>query len=395
MEVLAKAAAGLWSPGSASASAARRSRRGSCPSWRTSADRGGLPAHRRPRVGPPRRGRGAEPVPRRVGARPGRLLRQAHSVGLGHELELLALRRAAEAPREVTGYVAMNVSPATLLLPETQRLRPLPLDRVLLELSEHDRVEDYTRSRSVLEPLRRRGMRLAIDDVGAGFSSLRHIVLTTLMSSSSTGRSSTVSPPTPCLTTLVRSLVVFAHGARRPRRGRGHRDRRGRRGLGTSTWTTARAGTSVARVARRTSRPTSRRWARRPCRRQHLRSVLWSAPEHSSAALLTEPQARVRTSDGAITMTGSAGSSHRITRSRSALLTDTQPAVAPGPFTCRKMPPPLLVSGWVLVGAAGCSRSRSRARTACRTTRGARPTTSGHRRGRAPANGCTSRAIGS
>ena len=35
-----------------------------------------------------------------------------------------------------------------------------------------------TRSRTALEPLRAKGMRLAIDDVGAGFSSLRHIVLT-------------------------------------------------------------------------------------------------------------------------------------------------------------------------------------------------------------------------
>jgi EAL domain-containing protein (putative c-di-GMP-specific phosphodiesterase class I) len=54
----------------------------------------------------------------------------------------------------------------------------LPLDRVLLELSEQDRVEDYDGLMAVLTPLRRRDMRLAIDDVGAGFSWLRHIVLT-------------------------------------------------------------------------------------------------------------------------------------------------------------------------------------------------------------------------
>ena len=48
----------------------------------------------------------------------------------------------------------------------------------MLELSEHDQVEDYEELRAVLAPLRAAGMRLAIDDVGAGFSSLRHIVVT-------------------------------------------------------------------------------------------------------------------------------------------------------------------------------------------------------------------------
>ena len=52
------------------------------------------------------------------------------------------------------------------------------MSRIVLELSEHDAVEDYAELVTVLKPLRAKGMRLAIDDVGAGFSSLRHIVLT-------------------------------------------------------------------------------------------------------------------------------------------------------------------------------------------------------------------------
>jgi EAL domain-containing protein (putative c-di-GMP-specific phosphodiesterase class I) len=60
--------------------------------------------------------------------------------------------------------------------------------------------------------LRAAGMRLAIDDVGAGFSSLRHIILTTpdvikLDRSIIDGVSND-----PVLTTLVRSLVDFARG---------------------------------------------------------------------------------------------------------------------------------------------------------------------------------------
>jgi EAL domain-containing protein (putative c-di-GMP-specific phosphodiesterase class I) len=137
---------------------------------------------------------------------------EAHSVELGDELELQALASAAEHLDVVPGYIAMNISPATLLTPQAAELFDrLPLDRVLLELSEHDQVEDYDALMAVLTPLRARGMRLAIDDVGAGFSSLRHIVLTApdvikLDRSMIDGVSTD-----PVLTTLVRSLVSFGH----------------------------------------------------------------------------------------------------------------------------------------------------------------------------------------
>lgn len=104
---------------------------------------------------------------------------EAHEIGVGDRLEVLALRRAAEHLERVGGYIAMNISPATLLTGEClDLLGRLPLDRVVLELSEHQRVEDYDELKAALAPLRGGGMRLAVDDVGAGFSSLRHIVLT-------------------------------------------------------------------------------------------------------------------------------------------------------------------------------------------------------------------------
>ncbi|MCW2576709.1 MAG: hypothetical protein JWR66_2739 [Modestobacter sp.] len=140
---------------------------------------------------------------------------QAHSIGLGHRLELLALERAAEHLDHVGGYVAMNVSPATLLTAECgDLLSRLPLHRVLLELSEHDQVEDYGALNAALRPFRAEGMRLAIDDVGAGFSSLRHIVVTSpdvikIDRSIVTGLNSD-----PVLTKLVQSLVEFGHGCR-------------------------------------------------------------------------------------------------------------------------------------------------------------------------------------
>jgi EAL domain-containing protein (putative c-di-GMP-specific phosphodiesterase class I) len=129
-----------------------------------------------------RRRTGAEALsrfPREWNRTPDVCFAEAHRVGEGHRLEIQALRQAADHLPDVTGYVSMNVSPATLLTPECARfLDRLPLHRVVLELSEHEPVEDYDALKAGLAPLRARGMRLAVDDVGSGFSSLRHIVIT-------------------------------------------------------------------------------------------------------------------------------------------------------------------------------------------------------------------------
>ncbi|MCW2684343.1 MAG: putative Diguanylate cyclase/phosphodiesterase with sensor, partial [Blastococcus sp.] len=148
--------------------------------------------------------------PAEWGMAPDVVFAEAHSVGSGHLLELLALERAAEHLHRVDGYIAMNVSPATLLTPECgDLLGRLPLPRVLLELSEHDQVEDYAALNAALAPFRADGMRLAIDDVGAGFSSLRHIVVTA-PDVIKIDRSIVAGLDTdPVLETLVRSLMEF------------------------------------------------------------------------------------------------------------------------------------------------------------------------------------------
>jgi EAL domain-containing protein (putative c-di-GMP-specific phosphodiesterase class I) len=48
--------------------------------------------------------------------------------------------------------------------------------RVVLEVTEHAPVSDYGRLNGSLGALRARGVRLAIDDAGSGFSSLQHIL---------------------------------------------------------------------------------------------------------------------------------------------------------------------------------------------------------------------------
>ena len=137
---------------------------------------------------------------------------EAHRIGQGHCLELLALARGAQQLDRVDGYVSLNVSPQTLLTPACgELLVTLPLERIVLELSEHDQVHDYPGLEAALSPLRRRGMRLAIDDVGAGFSSLRHIVMACPDVIKMDRSIVSGVDHDPMLARLAQSLVEFAH----------------------------------------------------------------------------------------------------------------------------------------------------------------------------------------
>lgn len=104
---------------------------------------------------------------------------EAFEVGRGTELELAAVRSALahldQAP--VSAFLAVNVSAATASAPElADLLATVPLDRIALELTEHAPIDDHGPLLSALEPLRARGLRIAVDDAGTGYSSLRHIL---------------------------------------------------------------------------------------------------------------------------------------------------------------------------------------------------------------------------
>jgi len=103
---------------------------------------------------------------------------EATEVGLGAELELAAIRAALQRLDEFPSDVALaiNVSPTTALDPRFCELLLDVADRLVIEITEHAQVDDYDALRSALAPLRERGAQLAIDDVGAGFSNLRHIL---------------------------------------------------------------------------------------------------------------------------------------------------------------------------------------------------------------------------
>jgi EAL domain-containing protein (putative c-di-GMP-specific phosphodiesterase class I) len=105
---------------------------------------------------------------------------EAGRVGLQPALEteaaITALAEFQSLPADA--YLSLNVSPATLLSGEMLRaLRTRPLQRLMLELTEHQVIDNYSELSGVLSPLRQRGLRLAVDDAGAGFASFRHILM--------------------------------------------------------------------------------------------------------------------------------------------------------------------------------------------------------------------------
>jgi len=113
------------------------------------------------------------------GVVPSEWFARAARVGLGEELELAAVRSALVAIEALTPdvYLSINVSPQTLCSPRLlQELHASSPRRIVLELTEHSAVEDYCEYRAAIARLRREGVRLAVDDAGAGYASFRHIV---------------------------------------------------------------------------------------------------------------------------------------------------------------------------------------------------------------------------
>jgi EAL domain-containing protein (putative c-di-GMP-specific phosphodiesterase class I)/DNA-binding NarL/FixJ family response regulator len=74
-------------------------------------------------------------------------------------------------------YVSVNVSPQTLCAPGLlEILRDVPARRVVLELTERSPIVNYEEAVECVSNLRVLGARLAVDDVGRGFSGLGRVV---------------------------------------------------------------------------------------------------------------------------------------------------------------------------------------------------------------------------
>ena len=105
--------------------------------------------------------------------------REAAQVGLLVDLELAAIRAALREIHRLppAAFLSLNLSPATAMSDGFMDvLLTAPGDRVVMEITEHAQVDDYAALNDALASLRRQKVRLAIDDAGAGFASLQHII---------------------------------------------------------------------------------------------------------------------------------------------------------------------------------------------------------------------------
>lgn len=107
------------------------------------------------------------------------IFRRAKHLDMVAPLEEVIAKRTPEVlahlPRDMTLSVNFSVTSiedldfASLFAPEDRA-------RVIIEVTEHERVNDYEGFQLAVARLRALGHRVAIDDVGAGYSSLRHMV---------------------------------------------------------------------------------------------------------------------------------------------------------------------------------------------------------------------------
>jgi EAL domain-containing protein (putative c-di-GMP-specific phosphodiesterase class I) len=103
---------------------------------------------------------------------------EAEAGGLGPDFELATIRSAIEGAviLPADAFLSINVSPAFVLRGDRRFRRMVgeSTRQLVLELTEHVPIDDYPRVRAALAKLGAVG--LAVDDAGAGYASLRHIL---------------------------------------------------------------------------------------------------------------------------------------------------------------------------------------------------------------------------
>lgn len=94
-------------------------------------------------------------------------------------MEMAALHVALQQLRRLPNglYLSLNASVETIMSEEFRSsMEDVSAERIVLELTEHHEVPDYLQFEQAVRNLRSKGVRLAVDDAGSGYSSFRHIL---------------------------------------------------------------------------------------------------------------------------------------------------------------------------------------------------------------------------
>jgi EAL domain-containing protein (putative c-di-GMP-specific phosphodiesterase class I) len=112
------------------------------------------------------------------GVSPALAFEQARGMGLGHALEAAAVETAVAAGQPPAGArLSINLSPSSLGDRAMLRRVPDDLSQIIVEVTENDLVADEATIGAALALLRERGALIAVDDAGAGYASLRQVLV--------------------------------------------------------------------------------------------------------------------------------------------------------------------------------------------------------------------------
>src|SRR4051794_11361083 len=115
-----------------------------------------------------------------IRATPPEWLAQAAARGVGPRLEAMLVEIGLDALARVPDncFLTINISPSALDSDEVAQLLAAreSLEGVVIEVTEQAVVEDYARLEYILRSLRAAGAAIAVDDAGAGYASLHHVV---------------------------------------------------------------------------------------------------------------------------------------------------------------------------------------------------------------------------
>jgi EAL domain-containing protein (putative c-di-GMP-specific phosphodiesterase class I) len=112
---------------------------------------------------------------------PPQWLAAAERHGLGGALEASLVAAGIHAREHLPRgtYLSINVSPGALVSADVRAVldaAPGGLDQIVVEVTERKPVDDYDELATVLDRARAAGARVAVDDAGAGYASLQHVL---------------------------------------------------------------------------------------------------------------------------------------------------------------------------------------------------------------------------
>ena len=120
---------------------------------------------------------GLSRFPQTDGRRPDEWFDLARRCGLGPLLQALALRRMVEIPGRPNGtWLSLNLDAGALATDAVQGALPRDLNGIVIEVTEQELPPDDEALQRTLGDLRARGARIALDDAGAGYAGLQHVV---------------------------------------------------------------------------------------------------------------------------------------------------------------------------------------------------------------------------